>query len=150
MPQLEAHLEALYLFNQNPRQIAQAAFAKPEDLDSFKERWTRNAANPENLFFTIVDGSEICGSVGKWVLDGQPVLAYWIGEPHEGKGIATWAVAEFLEVFTERPLLAHIVEDNVGSMRVLEKNGFIRVDSWETDAPGRTGLVTEIEYRLGA
>lgn len=108
----------------------------------------RNAANPENLFFAIVEGNEVFGSVGKWVLDGQPVLAYWIGEPYEGKGFGTWAVAEFLKLFTERPLLAHIVEDNVGSMRVLEKNGFIRGDSWDTDAPARTGLVVEIEYRL--
>jgi len=55
-------------------------------------------------------------------------IGYWIGEPYWGKGIATKAVElmtnygfehmDFLRIF------AGIFEYNIGSMKVLEKNGY--------------------------
>lgn len=55
-------------------------------------------------------------------------IGYWIGESFWGKGIATQAVGllvhhAFEELGLAR-LYAGIFEYNVGSIRVLEKNGF--------------------------
>ena len=49
---------------------------------------------------------------------------YWIGRAHWGKGIASRALREFLELDTTRPLDAAAAADNIGSLRVLEKCGF--------------------------
>jgi [ribosomal protein S5]-alanine N-acetyltransferase len=47
-----------------------------------------------------------------------------------------------------RPLHARVVADNVGSLRVLERNGFTRIGSEESFAPARAGVVTELILRL--
>jgi ribosomal-protein-alanine N-acetyltransferase len=149
VPQGPEHLQQMFEFEQNTNQILQAAFAEARDLQSFTERWHRNAANSENLFFVIVEDGQICGSVGKWMMNADAELAYWVGEAFEGRGLASRAMSEFLKLFTERPLFAHVVNDNFGSIKVLEKNGFRLVDSFESFAPARGADVTELEYRLG-
>jgi len=44
----------------------------------------------------ILSGGRVVGSVGSFELEGKPQVTYWIGKEHWGKGIATWALAEFL------------------------------------------------------
>lgn len=56
-------------------------------------------------------------------------LGYWIGEPYWNKGIATEAVKLMLEYIDNNfPILiriyAGVFENNIASMRVLEKCGF--------------------------
>ena len=57
-------------------------------------------------------------------------IGYWIGEPYWGKGIATAAVKWLVEYGFETLHLIRIqtgvFEHNIASMRVLEKNGFIK------------------------
>ena len=148
VPQGPQHLQRMFEFSCNNDQVFAAAFAEVKTLDAFAEHWHRNAADSNNLFFAIVvDGLHV-GSVGKWVMGETPELAYWIGADFVGKGLATRAVGEFLRVFTERPIFAHVVNDNPASIRVLEKNGFLLVDSFQSFASGRQAEVTELEYRL--
>ncbi len=52
------------------------------------------------------------------------LIGYWFGREYWGKGVATRALAEFLQGMTERPIHAHVAEHNGGSIRVLEKCGF--------------------------
>ena len=58
------------------------------------------------------------------------VLGYWVGERHNGNGLATAAVAEAVEIATMdlglHRLQAETPVHNAGSQRVLEKNGFTR------------------------
>ena len=67
---------------------------------------------------------KVVGSVGSWQDETGRMLAYWIGRRYWGRGIATEAVAVFLDLETTRPLHATVAEHNVGSRRVLEKSGF--------------------------
>jgi RimJ/RimL family protein N-acetyltransferase len=46
----------------------------------------------------------------------------------------------------ERPLFAYVVEHNIGSIRVLEKCGFRRVD--RVELPEGEGGGFELRYRL--
>jgi ribosomal-protein-alanine N-acetyltransferase len=95
------------------------------------ERWI--AAGPGR--FVIVDDGEVAGAVGVFNPSGPPlqsaILGYWVDEAHAGRGLATRAVAEALEIaFGEMAL--HRLEagtrpENVASQRVLEHNGFTRV-----------------------
>ncbi|HEX5689187.1 MAG TPA: GNAT family N-acetyltransferase [Roseiflexaceae bacterium] len=58
-------------------------------------------------------------------LQSEGEIGYWLGRQFWGQGIATQAVAAFLEIVTTRPLYAYAVAHNVASRRVLEKCGFL-------------------------
>ena len=64
-----------------------------------------------------------------WTHDDERDVGYWIGREHWGKGIATAALGALLAELQDRPLFAHVVEHNIGSIRVLEKCGFSNVGS---------------------
>jgi Acetyltransferase (GNAT) domain len=57
--------------------------------------------------------------------EGKPEVTYWLGKEYWGKGLATWALTEFLTHHNKtRPIYARVAKDNLGSRRVLEKCGF--------------------------
>ena len=58
------------------------------------------------------------------------------------------AVAQLLDEVAVRPIYGRTVEDNVGSVRVLERNGFVRVGSEDSFAPARQATVTELIFKL--
>jgi len=58
-------------------------------------------------------------------MNSEREVGYWIGREFWGKGIATRALSQFLEIEKTRPLCAYVAKHNVGSRRVLEKCGFI-------------------------
>jgi RimJ/RimL family protein N-acetyltransferase len=79
----------------------------------------------------ILDGT-LAGVVGLHpahdVYEGTAELGYWIGEPFWGRGLASAAVKEIIQIgFKElklRRIYASVYDYNTASMRVLEKNGF--------------------------
>jgi len=91
---------------------------------------------------------EVVGSVGMYPMDGDLELTYWIRKDRWGSGLATAAVAALLAEVPTRPLHARVVEDNIGSRKVLEHNGFVRIGSENSFAEGRRATVTELIYRL--
>jgi [ribosomal protein S5]-alanine N-acetyltransferase len=91
------------------------------------ERWTSERGR-----YVIVEDGAVAGAVGLFDISDVPtssaILGYWVDGAREGRGLATRAVAEVLDVaFGELGL--HRLEagtrvDNVGSQRVLQRNGF--------------------------
>ena len=85
--------------------------------------------------FAILDGDAIAGKISvSNVVHGafrSANLGYFVDRARNGRGLATGAVGDMVEVaFGE--LALHRLEagtllDNVGSQRVLEKNGFERI-----------------------
>ncbi|MBN2899886.1 MAG: GNAT family N-acetyltransferase [Clostridia bacterium] len=63
-------------------------------------------------------------------------LGYRIGEVHQGKGYASEAVSAVVDmgyqVYGLNKIEAGTSTENIGSQRVLEKNGFIRVATMES------------------
>ena len=82
---------------------------------------------------TIVVDGQVAGNVVSWEQAGKRLVGYWVGREYWGRGVATAALAEFLQYETTRPLHAYVAAHNAGSIRVLEKCGFHRVDSGEED-----------------
>lgn len=82
--------------------------------------------------FAILAGDRIAGTVMLSNIVHGPfqsaVLGYWVAERLNGRGLATRAVGEVVEIaFGElglHRLEAATLVDNVPSQRVLEKNGF--------------------------
>lgn len=51
-------------------------------------------------------------------------MGYWFGRERWGRGVATQTLALVVDELPIRPLHAHVLVHNVGSIRVLEKSGF--------------------------
>jgi RimJ/RimL family protein N-acetyltransferase len=102
-----------------------------ENASAFLKAAT-NAAETSNLAIEV--SGEAAGAIG--YVPGVDVerysaeIGYWLGESHWGQGIAT----EALQLVTEHVfstvnmlrLFALPFADNTGSMRVLEKAGYVR------------------------
>ena len=71
-----------------------------------------------------------CGGHARELLafdrEGKRLIGYWYGKYALGRGIASAALKQFLTIETQRPLHAWVIPSNAASMRVLEKNGFVR------------------------
>ena len=128
-------LPILYSHQLDPIANQMAAFPAREEA-AFMAHWDKIRANPSNMIRTILFDGQVVGSISSFVMEGQREVGYWIGREHWGKGIATQALAAFLQVDTTRPLHAHAAKHNLGSIRVLEKCGFKAVgeDSYANPA----------------
>lgn len=113
----------LFEHQRDPVAAVMAAFPS-RDWDAFVPHDAKLRADPAALRRTIVADGEVVGSIGVWGEDEREI-GYWIDRAVWGKGIASAALATLLAEVKERPLTAHVAEHNVGSMRVLERNGFV-------------------------
>jgi RimJ/RimL family protein N-acetyltransferase len=71
-------------------------------------------------------------------------VGYWIDRDWWGRGVASEALRLALAEINDRPIWALVVVTNIGSQRVLEKNGFVRASQHSSSAEG----VEEYVYRL--
>ena len=78
----------------------------------------------------------------------EPEITYWIGKDFWGKGIATDALKQFLEIEKTRPIYGRVAFDNLGSKRVLEKCGFEQIGTDKGFANARGKEIVEFIYKL--
>ena len=129
----------------DPESTRMAAFPAREVWTDFLAHWrTKILGNPSNSKQTIVWNGRVAGNILSWSDGDRRLLGYWLGREFWGKGIATAALEDFLDHERTRPLHAFVAAHNVGSIRVLEKCGFVRVD---TPAATHDG-VEEYLYRF--
>jgi RimJ/RimL family protein N-acetyltransferase len=125
---VEADLDVLYEQQLDPEATRMALFPS-RDRKAFDAHWQRLLANDAVTKRTIVADGKVAGNIGCWEQDGRRVVGYWLGREFWGRGLATQALAELLEEVTARPLHAWVATSNIGSIRVLEKCGFVAVGS---------------------
>ena len=112
-------------FEQQFDPIANQMAAFPaRDRDAFMAHWAKILADDKNILKTILYGDQVAGNIVSWEHDGEREVGYWLGRAFWGKGIATQALALFLQQVTMRPLVAYVAKHNLASIRVLEKCGF--------------------------
>jgi RimJ/RimL family protein N-acetyltransferase len=100
--------------------------------------WHKIMADADNILRTVVVDGEVAGNMVSFMMDGVREVGYWIGREFWGRGIASSALKQFLQEVKFRPLYAHAVKTNRGSIRMLEKCGFALISK---DA-------AEVIYRL--
>ena len=127
-----------------------AAFTSPEadDRTTFVQRWARLRSDPSTTNRVVEVDGRVVGHIASFDLDGQREITYWIGREDWGRGIATRALQEFLQLEVTRPLYARAASDNVGSIRVLTKSGFLVVGEGRGFAYGRNEETDEVVLRL--
>ena len=117
------------------------------------DEWLKIVDNEEfNLNIFLNDG--LIGGVGLTLAeDDFYELGYWLGVEYWGQGYATESVMELLSYAkTNMPcekFMANVFKENVASAKVLEKNGFKRVEDREVFSMSRQENVPSVNYEYG-
>jgi RimJ/RimL family protein N-acetyltransferase len=129
-----------------------AAFTPKDttDVDAHRARWNRLLGDDTIKKQTIVIDGIVVGHIASFEQSGKREVTYWIGKEHWGKGIATRALAEFLRQEVNRPLYARAAMDNIASLRVLEKCGFVTCGEAKGFSNARGEEVEEYVLMLSA
>ena len=119
--------EPIFFAQQNDPDAGRMAAFPIRDRAAHAAPWVKVRATPGAIVRTILCGGAVAGNVLSYERDGRRLVGYWIGRDFWGRGIASRALALFLDVERTRPLDAFVAKHNAGSIRVLEKNGFVRI-----------------------
>jgi RimJ/RimL family protein N-acetyltransferase len=145
----EADLRVFFEHQRDPDAYRMAAFT-PRDETAFLDHWHRILADERVAKRTVLVDGQVAGNVVSFGEPADRLVGYWIGRDFWGRGVATAALRAFLEVERHRPLVAHVAEANVASIRVLERCGFavVRREIGPPDADGDP--VRQLVMRLDA
>ncbi len=136
-------LPILFEHQRDPDAVALAA-VRSRTWPEFEQHWReRVLADPRVRMRAIVVEGTLVGYVSAWQREHERMVAYWIDRAWWGRKLASRALALFLRDEPLRPLHAEVAAHNLGSMRVLDKCGFVRTGSHAGD----DGIVEQL-FRL--
>lgn len=149
-PLVDADLDAVFAQMSDAESVRMAAFTAPEPSDRgrFDAHKTKVMTSPDSTLLAITRDGALVGTLGSWVEEGRREVTYWVDRAVWGTGVASRALALFLEAEPSRPVYARAASDNVGSLRVLERNGFHVIGTEVAFAPGRGHEIEETVLRL--
>ena len=133
----DSDLPVFFAHQRDPVAVRMAAF-RGREWDAFRAHWAKVRADPTTILRTIVVAGQVAGNIVSWAHEGEREVGYWLGREYWGRGIATQALAVFLQQVPARPLYARVAQHNTASRRVLEKCGFTVCgeDQWADNATG--------------
>jgi RimJ/RimL family protein N-acetyltransferase len=140
-------LPILFDHQNDPEANRMAAFPA-RDRDAFMAHWKKIMKDEGAILRTILWDGRVAGNIVGWTQDGHTQIGYWIGREFWGRGVATAALTLFLETAKARPLYAHVAKRNLGSIRVLEKCGFVWASEGKTPDDDPNGSVDELVMML--
>jgi RimJ/RimL family protein N-acetyltransferase len=122
----DSDLPIFFEQQQDPSAVYMAAFTAkdPADRQAFEARWDNILSDEGITIRTILFEGQVAGHILSHTWFGEPEVSYWLGKEFWDRGIATQALAAFLDIIQKRPLYARAAKDNLASIRVLEKCGF--------------------------
>ena len=149
-PVEDADLDALFEQSRDPESVRMAAFtaADPDDRAAFDAHTARNRGAPTSTHRAITLDGRLVGMIAIFVVEGDAEVTYWVDRSAWGEGVASRALALLLAQVPARPVLARAARDNAGSLRVLQKAGFVVVGTDSGYAAGRGEEVAETLLRL--
>ena len=119
----DADLPLFFAWQRDPESVALSGVPARE-RDAFDAQWAKIRREPAVILRTILADGEPVGNALAFEQSGRRVVGYRIAREHWGRGIATRALAAFVDELEERPLRATVAPGNAASIRVLEKCGF--------------------------
>ncbi len=148
-PTVVEDLETLFQFQLDYEANYLAAFTSKDSMnkEAYISKFTKLLTDPTINNQTIIAGTVIVGSIAKFIMEDDVEITYWIDKNFWGKGIATTALKDFLTIETTRPIFGRVAFDNLGSQKVLEKCGFIKIGTDKGFANARQTEIEEFIYR---
>jgi RimJ/RimL family protein N-acetyltransferase len=145
----EADLPVLFEQMGEPASTAMAGLPA-RDEPAFYEHWRKIMADPEVVLRAIVlERDAVAGHVVSFERQpGRREVGYWVAREHWGKGLASDALGQLLDIEHRRPLYAHVLTANKGSLRVLEKCGFEPLPDAEAFSSGYDDTADEVTLVL--
>jgi RimJ/RimL family protein N-acetyltransferase len=117
--------------------------------EAFRTQWEQRFDDQAACVLrTIVLDGEVVGRVNSFPSGDEIHVGYRIARSHWGGGIMSEVLRRFLALVEHRPLYARAAKSNVGSWRVLEKNGFELIDEYESPETDRYRACVEVKYEL--
>ena len=147
---IQSDLELFFQFQLDDEANHLAAFTSKEMADkaAYLEKYTKHMNDPTINMQTILVDETIVGSVAKFVMFGNTEITYWIDKNYWGKGIASAALDNLMTIENIRPVFGRVAFDNIGSQKVLEKCGFVKVGTDRGFANARQAEIEEFIYKL--
>lgn len=129
----------------DPEANEMAAFTakNPADRGVFNYHWGLMLRDPATVARTIEHDGEVAGSIFLFPDEDARELSFWTDRKFWGQGITTAAVDEILKEFPDRPVRARVVSDNIGTLKILERRGFVKVGESQDFANARAAVVSE-------
>jgi RimJ/RimL family protein N-acetyltransferase len=127
---IDSDVPIFFEHQRDPEATSMAAFPA-RDREAFDAHWQKILADDQLTKKTVLFEDRVAGNVVSFDQDGKHLVGYWIGREFWGKGLATRALAELLAELPQRPLHAYVAATNAGSIRVLEKCGFVLAEEDE-------------------
>ncbi len=143
-------LENFFIFQLDEEAIYLAAFTPkdPADKSAYIIKYTKLLNDPTVNMRTIIVDKVIAGSISKFEMEGEAEITYWVDKKFWGKGVATKALEDFLIIENTRPIFGRVAFDNLGSQKVLEKCGFVKIGKDKGFANARQTEIEEFIYKL--
>ncbi|WP_396426866.1 GNAT family N-acetyltransferase [Amycolatopsis sp. EV170708-02-1] len=149
-PVEDRDLDTLYELMRDPESVRMAAFIArdPDDREAFDLHMAKLRTSPDLILRAVTGDGRFLGTIGRFFVDGDAEITYWIDRAVWGRGVASRALALLLEMVEDRPLYARAASDNLGSLRVLRKAGFAVVGTEIAYASARDAEIEETILRL--
>jgi RimJ/RimL family protein N-acetyltransferase len=146
----DSDLDALFDQRRDPESVQMAAFTAkdPDDREAFDTYMSKLRASHDITLRAVTRDGHLVGSISSFVTEGHTEITYWIERSAWGQGIASQALALFLDTIEVRPLYARAASDNFGSLRVLQKAGFTIINTEISYASARDAGTEEAILRL--
>lgn len=145
-----ADLDRFFADQRDPVARRMAAFTSdnPHDRAAFDAHWARIGADPATVNRTITHDGAAVGHVAAFEQFGAREVSYWITRAAWGRGFATQALRMLLADHAPRPLHARAAADNLASLAVLERCGFVVCGHERGFAAARGAEIDEVVLRL--
>jgi RimJ/RimL family protein N-acetyltransferase len=137
------------------------AGVKPRTREVFEARMREVFADP-NIFIRVIElspsptaAAQFVGSISVFQApaEGETTprdnIGYWLAREYWGKGLASEAVRTFLTLEPRRPLFATAAKSNTASCRILAKQGFQLLRTFQGTETDRYLAREVTEWKLG-